>query len=324
MVGAQIFKQAGAALRYMDDPTRDGISIGNVHDYYAGLDVHYSSGIYNKAFYVLAHRAGWDVRKAFDVFLKANQDYWVPSETFYAGAVAVRQAAQDLAYSTADVEYAFLQVGIDLTQPFVQILAPAGNDSATTTYTIRWSDYDPNHAGSISLYYDTNNSGLDGTLIVGNLSGAADTGSYSWNVTSLPHGTYYVYAVMTSGATSTTAYSTGTVTILSPDIYEPDDTYQQASTIALNSTQLHHSIVPATDYDWVRFDVLSVPTLIVLETHAGPGAGTRACGCTTAAARINWRITTTGEARVCPRRSRIRSTKPGPTTPKSTNTTIRP
>ncbi|MGO4782039.1 M4 family metallopeptidase, partial [Lysobacter sp. 2RAB21] len=46
LVGAQIFKGTGA-LRYMANPPQDGRSIGHARDYRAGMDVHYSSGVYN-------------------------------------------------------------------------------------------------------------------------------------------------------------------------------------------------------------------------------------------------------------------------------------
>ncbi len=112
--GADIFKASGQALRYMCDPPRDGSSIGHIRDYNAGMDVHHSSGIYNKAFCLLSKRSGWNVRKAFDIFVFANQNYWTPNETFAAGAQKVLDAARRLNYPEADVIYAFGQVGIDL------------------------------------------------------------------------------------------------------------------------------------------------------------------------------------------------------------------
>src|SRR3546814_1361505 len=48
LVGAQIFKGSGA-LRYMADPPQDGRSIGHADDYTSGMDVHYSSGVYNRS-----------------------------------------------------------------------------------------------------------------------------------------------------------------------------------------------------------------------------------------------------------------------------------
>jgi len=112
-VGAEIFKGSGA-LRYMYNPPLDGASIGSANDYYSGLDVHYSSGVFNKAFYVLATTAGWDTHKAFDVFVKANQDYWTPNVTFVQAAEGVRDAASDLGYSTTDVEAAFAAVDVNI------------------------------------------------------------------------------------------------------------------------------------------------------------------------------------------------------------------
>lgn len=112
--GADIFKAAGQALRYLCDPPKDGRSIGHIKDYRSGMDVHYSSGIYNKAFCILSKRNGWNVRKAFDIFVFANQNYWTPNETFVGGAKKVLDAAKRLNYAEADVIYAFQQVGIDL------------------------------------------------------------------------------------------------------------------------------------------------------------------------------------------------------------------
>lgn len=112
MVGAEIFKSTGA-LRYMEDPTRDGRSIGHASDYTSGMNVHYSSGVFNRAFYLLANTAGWDTRKAFDPFVLANQTYWTRNSTFDQGGVGVCNAASDLGYDTAAVVAAFATVGVN-------------------------------------------------------------------------------------------------------------------------------------------------------------------------------------------------------------------
>ncbi|KFZ36807.1 hemagglutinin [Shewanella mangrovi] len=114
MVGAEIFKGSGA-LRYMDQPSLDGTSIDSANDYYAGLDVHYSSGVFNRAFYLLATTNGWDTRKAFEVFVKANQLYWNADSGFDDAACGAAQAAGDLNYSVSDVESAFALVDVDAT-----------------------------------------------------------------------------------------------------------------------------------------------------------------------------------------------------------------
>ena len=56
-VGADIFKGTGA-LRYMNNPPLDGSSIDNAANFTSSMDVHYSSGVYNKAFYLLATKFG--------------------------------------------------------------------------------------------------------------------------------------------------------------------------------------------------------------------------------------------------------------------------
>lgn len=114
LVGETIFKgPRGQALRYFEDPTRDGISIGNANDYVDGMDVHYSSGVYNRAFYLLANSPGWDTKKAFDVFVLANQVYWTADATYDSAACGVKLASNDLGYASTDVEHAFNTVAVD-------------------------------------------------------------------------------------------------------------------------------------------------------------------------------------------------------------------
>ncbi|NOT86989.1 MAG: hypothetical protein HOP03_02280 [Lysobacter sp.] len=110
LVGAQIFKAAGA-LRYMANPPQDGRSIGHTSNYTAGMDVHYSSGVYNKAFYLLATKPGWNTQKAFQVFARANDLYWTASTDFNQGVCGVQTAATNLGYTVADVTSAFTAVG---------------------------------------------------------------------------------------------------------------------------------------------------------------------------------------------------------------------
>ncbi len=114
LVGADIFKSTGA-LRYMDDPTRDGRSIGHASNYTNGMDVHLSSGVFNKAFYLLANKSGWNTRKAFEVFTVANQVYWTANATYITGANGVCRATKDKGYNTADVQAAFTAVGVTTT-----------------------------------------------------------------------------------------------------------------------------------------------------------------------------------------------------------------
>ncbi|WHI46850.1 M4 family metallopeptidase [Microbulbifer sp. JMSA004] len=113
MVGADIYKASGA-LRYMDDPTQDGRSIGHADDYYNGMDVHYSSGVFNRAFYLIATSNGWNTQSAFDIFVLANQTYWNASTDFAEGACGALSAAEDLGYDITTVASAFDTVGVSI------------------------------------------------------------------------------------------------------------------------------------------------------------------------------------------------------------------
>jgi vibriolysin len=110
-VAAQITKGQGA-MRYMDQPSNDGQSIDNASRFNDNLDVHYSSGVYNKAFFLLAKTSGWNTRKAFQVFARANQLYWTSSSSFDQGACGVQIAASDLGFVASDVTKAFSSVGV--------------------------------------------------------------------------------------------------------------------------------------------------------------------------------------------------------------------
>ncbi|KPW04550.1 M4 family metallopeptidase [Pseudoalteromonas sp. P1-8] len=111
LTGADITKNR-AALRYFETPSNDGISIDHASEFYSGIDVHYSSGVFNRAFYLLANKPEWDPRKAFQIMLYANQNYWVNSTDFIDGACGAINSAIDLGYKTNDVVDAFNTVGV--------------------------------------------------------------------------------------------------------------------------------------------------------------------------------------------------------------------
>ena len=111
MVGDDIKKGSGA-MRYMYNPELDGISIGDASKYNSSMDVHHTSGVFNKAFYLLAKTSGWTVRKAFEVMADANRVYWTANVTFDQAACGVEKAAADRGYTVADVTAAFNGVGV--------------------------------------------------------------------------------------------------------------------------------------------------------------------------------------------------------------------
>ncbi len=115
MIGSEIVKESSGVLafRFMDHPRRDGRSIDHASQYMPGMDVHHTSGVYNRLFYLLATQAGWDVRKAFQVMVSANADYWTPTTTFDEGACGILSAANSFNYALDDVKQALDQVGVD-------------------------------------------------------------------------------------------------------------------------------------------------------------------------------------------------------------------
>lgn len=114
LVGETILKdKPGEALRYFDHPSKDGESIEHTKDYYEGIDVHYSSGIYNKAFYTLANKPKWNTRKAFRVFLLANKIYWQSDASFDSAACGVKKAGEDYGYDLSDIVDSFNTVGVN-------------------------------------------------------------------------------------------------------------------------------------------------------------------------------------------------------------------
>jgi len=93
------------------------------------------------------------------------------------------------------------------------------------SFTIEWNATDSDSSPLVSLYYDTNNSGYDGTLIAANLAAGAATlnleedvsasssGSYVWDVSALPEGKYWIYADISDGINSNRTYTTGPLII---------------------------------------------------------------------------------------------------------------
>nr|AVL84352.1 metalloprotease [Vibrio furnissii] len=164
VVGSDIFKSSGG-LRYFDTPSKDGSSIDHASQYYSGIDVHHSSGVFNRAFYLLSNKQGWDVRKGFEVFAVANQLYWTPNSTFDEGACGVVKAAQDLGYNVNDVTAAFTTVGVNSS-----CSVDSGNELVKGQPVTGLSG----SAGSESFYTFTVNSATTATVSISSGSGDVD------------------------------------------------------------------------------------------------------------------------------------------------------
>lgn len=96
--------------------------------------------------------------------------------------------------------------------PRLALTSPAEVVTVTgTSVTLTWEIDDPEHNSTVSLYYDTDSQGEDGTRIIESLPQDATSrfASYTWDVSTLAPGTYYIYAVATNRAGSVTRYAPG-------------------------------------------------------------------------------------------------------------------
>ena len=87
-------------------------------------------------------------------------------------------------------------------------------ENESNQYTIGWNLNDPDgDTVTVSLFYDIDREGSNGTHIAtigGQTNGA---GNYVWDTSGIPDGTYYVYAEVSDGLNSNTVYSMVTVGI---------------------------------------------------------------------------------------------------------------
>ena len=97
----------GDALRYMNDPTKDGYSVDHYSNYPKQTEVHGSSGISNNAFYLLTEGGknrtsglgvdkGIGMEAAQKIFGRALTTYMTPETTFAQAREATLKAATDL------------------------------------------------------------------------------------------------------------------------------------------------------------------------------------------------------------------------------------
>lgn len=228
MVGDDIKKGSGA-MRYMYNPELDGISIGHASKYTSSMDVHHTSGVFNKAFYLLATKSGWTVRKAFEVMADANRLYWTANSTFNQGACGVEKAAINRNYAVADVTAAFASVGVTggcggttpppgggvLTKDVSVTFSAATGQGATYTFAVP--------TGATNLTFKMSGGTGDGDLYT-KLGSAPTTTSYlaksdgSTNAETITiaaptAGTYYLLAnayAAVNGASIVASYQTGT------------------------------------------------------------------------------------------------------------------
>ncbi|GFO34020.1 metalloprotease [Plakobranchus ocellatus] len=110
-----LIRSARDALRYFDDPTRDGRTIANVNDFQTVITDHpaLGVGVFDKFFYLVV-TDGVPFPDAFEAVVLANRIYWHGETGFYDGACGVLRAASDLNQDVSKYRSAFMHVGINL------------------------------------------------------------------------------------------------------------------------------------------------------------------------------------------------------------------
>ena len=83
---------------------------------------------------------------------------------------------------------------------------------ANISFPIEWIIFDENTV-SVSLYYDIDNAGFNGTPIVQSLSSSAGAGSYNWDTSVLAEGKYWIYMVADDGVNQNSCYAGGPVIV---------------------------------------------------------------------------------------------------------------
>jgi alkaline phosphatase len=106
------------------------------------------------------------------------------------------------------------------TLPTLSISEPDGTDEAVVVgdfYNITYSLNDPDDVVTAAFYYDTDNTGLDGTAIIGSCASAAEGTAVTcaWDTSGMTLGSYYVYGVTDDESGQVTVYSPGQITISS-------------------------------------------------------------------------------------------------------------
>ncbi|MEO7591436.1 MAG: M4 family metallopeptidase, partial [Byssovorax sp.] len=296
---------AGDALRYMNDPILDGGSLDFWTTSAGTVDVHYSSGIANLAFYLLSQGGlhprgkstvnvtGIGIAKAAQIFYRANRDIMTSISDFAAAKAATEQAAVQLGYTAAEqasVTAAWKAVGVGIPAPppvaLTNGVPVTGIATATNTQKF-YSLAVP--AGATGLSFSINGGTGDADLYVrfGSsptltaydcrpyINGSAET----CTISAAQAGTYYVmlnaYATF-SGLTLTGSYNGGGGTTGHLVINEVE--YDEAGTDSGEFVEIYNGTGAAVSLSGYSLVLVNGGTSTSYLTQSLSGAGTLAAG----------------------------------------------
>ncbi len=168
--------------------------------------------------------------------------------TYYIYAIIADSSNSSTVYSNANITIDNPNVD---QAPLIDITEPASNITVANgaSVTISWNDIDPDSNASIALYYDIDNTGADGTLIVSGLEEDSETDSYLWDTTGIADGTYFVYAIIDDTNNSSTDYAAGSITVETAIINQPPTINLTSPASNINSDGSAPVLISWTDAD---------------------------------------------------------------------------
>ena len=127
-------------LRSFSDPKLDyyNMSISKATEMYKGLDVHFSSGVFRRAFYVTVKQKGFSLKDATRVYMHANRNYWHHGSTFFDCSCGVLRAAIDLGFSQTPFKRGFQDVQIEPCDVTSHIFGLANNITQPDVEVSSW------------------------------------------------------------------------------------------------------------------------------------------------------------------------------------------
>jgi uncharacterized repeat protein (TIGR01451 family) len=84
----------------------------------------------------------------------------------------------------------------DSVVPTIQVTSPATEVTSNGIVNIGFNAVDSDSTAKIKLFYDDDNSGLDGLLITDSILENDGVGTFSWNTEGIPTGEYFIYAMI--------------------------------------------------------------------------------------------------------------------------------
>ncbi len=172
-----------------------------------------------------------------------NVEYWgavindvSTSYTLYSGSLYTTNPNTGAAWTWSEIDSLVAMVDNDngvteylITELYAEVIynvaptltvdEPDGTGDAVAVgdnYSIQYDLADSDDVATVAFYYDTDNSGLDGTAITGACATAAEgtNATCTWDTTGVAAGTYYVYGKTNDGTNpEVTDYSPGQITI---------------------------------------------------------------------------------------------------------------